>query len=587
MRVCICGGGSLGHVCAAYLASHGDVEVALLTGHPLAWGKSIEAADPDGKVFRGELAVISDSPAEALAGADMVLLCVPGFLIRKTLSDIKPYIGGAAVGSVVSSTGFFFEAMELLPGVPLFGFQRVPFIARVNEYGHSGSLLGYKRQLAVATVGIADREGFRRQVKYLFGTPVTLLESYLEAALTNSNPILHTGRLYSLFAGHSEPFDHEVMFYGEWSDAESELLIAMDAEFSQLLEKLGVSREHTPSLLDYYESSDAHSLTEKIRSIQAFKGIAAPLKQTAAGWVPDLESRYFTEDFPYGLHYIKQLAEREGVPTPIIDKVYKWGIGMLKNATLRRAQLRMLHILEVVDGICRREGIPYWLDAGTLLGAVRHKGFIPWDDDMDICILRKDYKRFRKAALASLPDDLAYQDWTTDPNHFEMSPRIRDLHSLFDQPESRCQKYRGLFLDVILVERVPSMRVKKFICFFYRRVTREMHNYGKVAYKSPVRRVVVKAVAYLAWPFVWLMTSVARLYAAAIKSDVMSRYYTHFPAPRCISDIFPCKDIEFEGEMFSAPAHPDRYLEKMFGDYMTLPPESERGGHYCPIEVYD
>ena len=258
-----------------------------------------------------------------------------------------------------------------------------------------------------------------------------------------------------------------------------------------------------------------------------------------------------------------------------------------EGSTLRKAQLRMLHILEEVDKICRREGIDYWLDAGTLLGAVRHKGFIPWDDDMDICIRKEDYKRFKAAALASLPPDLAYQDWTTDPNHFEMSPRIRDLHSLFDQPESRCQKYRGLFLDVILVERVPSMKVKKFICFFYRRVSREMHNYGKVAYKSALRRVLVKAAAYILWPFVWLMTSIARLHAAIIKSDVMSRYYTHFPAPRCISDIFPCKDIEFEGKMFSGPAHPDRYLEKMFGDYMTLPPENERGGHYCPIEVYD
>ena len=131
------------------------------------------------------------------------------------------------------------------------------------------------------------------------------------------------------------------------------------------------------------------------------------------------------------------------------------------------------------------------------------------------------------------------------------------------------------------------MKVKKFICFFYRRVTREMHNYGKVAYKSALRRVLVKAIAYILWPFVWLVTSIARLHAAIIKSDVMSRYYTHFPAPRCISDIFPCKDIEFEGKMFSAPAHPDRYLEKMFGDYMTPPPESERSGHHCPIEIYD
>lgn len=256
------------------------------------------------------------------------------------------------------------------------------------------------------------------------------------------------------------------------------------------------------------------------------------------------------------------------------------------GSTLRKAQVRMLHILEEVDRICRAENIPYWLDAGTLLGAVRHKGFIPWDDDMDICILKKDYKRFRKAALANLPPDLAYQDWTTDPNHFEMSPRIRDTRSLIDQPESRLQKYRGLFLDVILVERVPSMKIKQFISFFYGRVSREIHNYGKVAYSSALHRVTVKLLAYFLWPPTMLMICCARLHANIIHSDYLSRYYSMFPAPRCISDIFPCQEIEFEGKRFFAPANPGAYLKKQFGDFMTLPPEHERVGHNYPIEVY-
>ena len=588
MKICICGGGSLGLVCAALLASREGVSVNLLTGHPERWSGEISATDPDGKTYRGSLAAISSEAADVIPGSDIILLCLPGFAIKEAIVKIKPFTGKAIVASIVSSTGFFFEAMDLLPGVPLFGFQRVPFIARVEEYGRSARLLGYKRQLAIATVNVADREGLRQKVEDMWGTPTILLDNYLEAALTNSNPILHTGRLYSMFGRSDAPsYDHNVLFYREWTDDSSETIISMDREFSMLLEALGVKRDNLPTLLEYYESADTASLTRKMQSIEAFKDITSPMKQSDSGWIPDLESRYFTEDFPHGLYYIKHLADEHGIDVPTIAKVYDWGTKLLKDSLLRKAQLRMLHILEVVDGICRKENIPYWLDAGTLLGAVRHKGFIPWDDDMDICILKKDYKRFKKAALASLPDDLAYQDWTTDPNHFEMSPRIRDLNSLFDQPESRCQKYRGLFLDVILVERVPNMKVKKFICFFYRRVTREMHNYGKVAYKSKARRILVKAAAYIMWPFVWLMTSIARLHAAIVKSDVMSRYYTHFPAPRCISDIFPCKDIEFEGKMFSGPAHPDRYLEKMFGDYMTPPPESERGGHYCPIELYD
>ncbi|MDO4949955.1 MAG: LicD family protein [Bacteroidales bacterium] len=252
----------------------------------------------------------------------------------------------------------------------------------------------------------------------------------------------------------------------------------------------------------------------------------------------------------------------------------------------RKAQIRMLHILEVVDAICRDEHIDYWMDAGTLLGAVRHKGFVPWDDDLDICIMRRDYARFKRAALKRLPADLAFQDWTTDKYHFEMSPRIRDLHSLFDQPESKCQKYRGLFLDVILVERVPSMKIKQMVYFFYGRVTREIHNYGYAVYTSKKRILMNKILAYIFWLPTMTLTNIARLTAWAIQSDVVSRFYSPFRGPRCLSDIFPCRELEFENHLFYAPANPDAYLRKQFGDYMTLPPESERKGHDCGIEIY-
>lgn len=254
-----------------------------------------------------------------------------------------------------------------------------------------------------------------------------------------------------------------------------------------------------------------------------------------------------------------------------------------EGSVLRKAQMRMLHILEEIDAICRRNGITYWLDAGTLLGAVRHKGFIPWDDDLDICILKKDYQRFRKAVLAELPPDLALQDWKTDPCHFEMSPRIRDLHSLFDQKESRHQKYRGLFLDVILVEPVPSMKIKQFVYFFYGRVTREMHNYSICMELGRGRRLFNKVAACLLWLPTMVLTSCARVHARLSGSDILSRFYSPFKGPRCGKDIFPCREIEFEGRKFFAPANADAYLTKQFGDYMKLPPEAERGGHYCDI----
>ena len=144
LNICICGGGSLGHVCAGVLASRPSVSVSILSGHPSDWITNLTVTDPDGKVYSGPLAKVSSDPAEVVGGSDIILLCVPGYLIEKTLQRVKPYVGDAAVGSVVSSTGFFFFAHKTLDkGAKLFGFQRVPYIARVSEYGSKALLLGY------------------------------------------------------------------------------------------------------------------------------------------------------------------------------------------------------------------------------------------------------------------------------------------------------------------------------------------------------------------------------------------------------------------------------------------------------------
>ena len=85
-----------------------------------------------------------------------------------------------------------------------------------------------------------------------------------------------------------------------------------------------------------------------------------------------------------------------------------------EGSTLRKAQMRMLDILLVVDKIFRKHHIEYWLDGGTLLGAVRHGGFIPWDDDLDINVRVSDISRIRKVLQSELPKNLCYQDVTTD-----------------------------------------------------------------------------------------------------------------------------------------------------------------------------
>ena len=333
-KICICGGGSLGHVCSAVLASRPDVSVNIYTRHPEKWSSRITAIDSGGKCYSGLLNAISSDPCQAVSDCDLVFLCLPGFAIRETLLAIKPFLRESmAIGSVVSSTGFFFFAHEVLsPNQKLFGFQRPPFIARTLEYGKRGSLLGYKKQVSIATENISQIADFQKTVERLWITPVRILSSFYEAAITNSNPILHTGRLYSMWKDwNGKPYQNPILFYKEWDIPSSETIIAMDKEFQVLLKQLPISDGAIPPLLEYYESSDAKSLCNKIRSIPAFQTIPAPMKKVSEGWVPDFDSRYFTEDFPFGLSFIVNLAKENNVHISTIRMVYNWGINILAS----------------------------------------------------------------------------------------------------------------------------------------------------------------------------------------------------------------------------------------------------------------
>ena len=335
MKICICGGGNLGHVVAGFIAAQKKHEVCLLTRHPEQWSQDLIIEAPAETTYSGHLNGLFSNAEQAVSDADIILLCLPGYAIRETLLQIKDYVqSDAAVGSVVSSTGFFFEAMELLPASqPLFGFQRVPFISRIIEYGHKARLMGYKDSLNLAIERTEHPEQLRDTLADMLQTPIQLLGSYYEASLSNSNPLLHPSRLYTLWKDWHEGdiYPRVPFFYEEWTEETAQLYIQMDNELQSLLDLLPVQKGSIATVLDYYESTDAVSLAKKLRSIEAFKGILSPMKQVEGGYIPDFQSRYFTEDFPYGLAIVHRLTHEKGVPSPTIDMVYDWGTKMLNR----------------------------------------------------------------------------------------------------------------------------------------------------------------------------------------------------------------------------------------------------------------
>ena len=334
MRICICGGGGLGHTCAGVLSNRPNVKVDLLTNRPEKWNHEYVVNIPDGRPLNCRLDFITNKPSEVIPQADLVFLCLPAFRVENEIRKIKPYLRkDTIVGAVFGCTGFFLFAHKHLPAyTKLFALQRVPYVSRVVDYGREANLLGYRDKLIIAVENVEEKENFRKQVESLFGEKTELADSFYEVTLSNSNPILHTGRLYTMWKDwDGTPFEECSLFYHEWTNEASELEIEMDKELFTLFNKLNVNTKHIESLLDHYESSDATEMTTKIRSIESLSTILSPMKKKEDGWIPDFESRYFIEDFPFGLKTIFDLCVKNDIKCPNIRKVLMWGLSKQPN----------------------------------------------------------------------------------------------------------------------------------------------------------------------------------------------------------------------------------------------------------------
>ncbi len=250
------------------------------------------------------------------------------------------------------------------------------------------------------------------------------------------------------------------------------------------------------------------------------------------------------------------------------------------GSLLRRAQRRMLDILKVVDTICQKHHIEYVLDGGSLLGAVRHSGFIPWDDDLDITVMRKDFERLRKILPKELPSDMVYQDYTTDPNYPILVAKVRDRHSyLYEAEWTNKLKEKGIFLDIIPMEEIPDLAWKAKLDYWYGHCLRGVHHY------AGTRDTILSAIAF---PFVWLLVVLTRFVNRFRQTDQLAHVYG-WRAYNSFSkrDLYPIRRMQFENMQVCVPNNPDAVLTRLFGDYMQIPPEDKRATHTNRIEFYD
>ncbi len=327
MNLTILGGGNLAHA-VAVTASHHFKKVSILTSNRDLWGDRLTAIFPDGTEVISREITVSEKAEEIIPSSDVILSTLPGHIIPEKLREIKRSMKpGQMVGSVTASGGFFWITRNVLgENFPLFAFQRVPFICRIIEKGKSVDISGLKKELFAASAGVGrDQNSYSSVInlfKKSFKSDIIHLDSYLEATVSNSNPILHTGRLCSLI---KTPADKEkAFFYREWDDEASKVLLKCDKEVSGIITKLNIPFPLFKSIPEHYEVKNWSELTAKIRSIKAFRNITFPLVESGSGqFFPDPTHRYFLEDVPFGLLILRSMAVICGVETPGMDKVIK------------------------------------------------------------------------------------------------------------------------------------------------------------------------------------------------------------------------------------------------------------------------
>lgn len=259
---------------------------------------------------------------------------------------------------------------------------------------------------------------------------------------------------------------------------------------------------------------------------------------------------------------------------------------------LRRLQLTQLEILEVVDQICRDHNLAYSLYAGTLLGAVRHKGFIPWDDDLDICMPREDYDRFIEYWMQNPVEGYILQNKENSPAFTQSFTKVRKANTAFLESETARGKYHtGIFVDIFPIDRIPNGRIARYLfwwrCMRYQLYTRE--------FVPPKSGVLIRMISgfmlaftgkdrreYVRKRLLEKITSnnMNRMLATVMIETVDSMRMTFSHA--LFDDVV---ELEFEGKGFCAFADWDAYLRTKYGNYMQLPPESERIWKHHPILI--
>jgi lipopolysaccharide cholinephosphotransferase len=262
----------------------------------------------------------------------------------------------------------------------------------------------------------------------------------------------------------------------------------------------------------------------------------------------------------------------------------------INDLSLKKIQKAELYLLLEFDKVCREQGFTYFLDSGTALGAIRHGGFIPWDDDIDVGMPRKDYDRFMEIGQSYLPDNIFLQNRRTEKNYSRYAAKLRLKGTIFPETDSALYEHNGIFIDIFPFDNIAGNRfwarlaVKNVVEMLHVIRTYRGHDLG--VSPSRVRRSISWIIKRMPEGLINSLEKIC--FRIALRNEnketsFMTCYFWRmsqtkqylFERPK----MLPVKDIYFEGHILKIMKNPDYYLTLMYGNFMQLPPEEKRFAH--------
>ena len=272
---------------------------------------------------------------------------------------------------------------------------------------------------------------------------------------------------------------------------------------------------------------------------------------------------------------------------------------MIEHEKLREMQMKELELLKSFRDICKEEGICYYLIAGTAIGAIRHKGFIPWDDDIDVALKREDYLRFLEVAKKYLPEGQVLQHNSLNDSYTDVTAKLIDEKSFFRIRTNSDVTENNIWIDIFPLDGAPNNKIIRKLHFKHIYFLRMMMAYYyldaiqyneerskwkktliQIAKKIPINKIINP---------VKIRRKIDKLLMKypASKSKTLGNYYGAYQDREILpADVYGngC-EVVFEDDIYTVPAKYDAYLRNVYGDYMRLPPEEKRVPKHSVIDV--